>query len=223
MARMTRVFSDPERLGKIHAGLACVADRLCAERIAEISPQTAAKAWSELAYWLRATGQLAEQIDHPDYRSVVTLVLAVEGVLSSADQPSDPEQLRNVLYDVDRRYGGQIRRLLSSLWRWPDIPEGIDADEIEWPDLIALPEALTGAECAHAFVPSALQREILELLRGAAMTADELEHRLECARGTLFGRDRKGGLTELKKKGLIKNDRRVGGYYRPDAPPSVVD
>jgi len=65
-----------------------------------------------------------------------------------------------------------------------------------------------------------LEREILDALDGVAMTADRLCVSLSVSRSTLFGgKDKQGGLHGLRRKGLIKNDRKVGGYYRPDAPP----
>lgn len=70
------------------------------------------------------------------------------------------------------------------------------------------------------FVPSKLQEEILKALDGVALTADKLEECLEVSRHTLFGgKDGKGGLKELKAIGMVQNSRKVGGYFRPDAPP----
>ena len=69
---------------------------------------------------------------------------------------------------------------------------------------------------AHVF--TALQREIWDALYEKAMTADELEDALSVARSTLVGGD-SGGLNELQKKDLVKNCRKVRGYYRADAPP----
>jgi hypothetical protein len=72
----------------------------------------------------------------------------------------------------------------------------------------------------HRFVPTELQSEILQVTTGRALTADALEGELCVSRSTLYGgRDKRGGLKELVEIGLLKNDRKVGGYYRPDAPP----
>ena len=71
------------------------------------------------------------------------------------------------------------------------------------------------------WVPSKLQRRILEVLDGVASTADKLEGALDVSRSTLYGnkKTKKGGLTELMELGKVANDRGIGGYYRPDSPP----
>jgi hypothetical protein len=61
-----------------------------------------------------------------------------------------------------------------------------------------------------------LEREVLDALNGNAKIADDLEHQLSVSRHTLFK-----ALNPLKQQGRIKNDRKVGGYYRPDAPPAL--
>lgn len=60
-----------------------------------------------------------------------------------------------------------------------------------------------------------LQERVLELLDRKAMTADALAHKLGVHRRALF----RDALKELRAPGRIGNHRRVGGYYRPDAPP----
>jgi hypothetical protein len=70
------------------------------------------------------------------------------------------------------------------------------------------------------FVPTELQRGILQITNGRALTADNLQLGLSISRSTLYGgKDKRGGLKELVEVGLLKNDRKVGGYFRPDAPP----
>ena len=70
------------------------------------------------------------------------------------------------------------------------------------------------------FVPTELHREILDKLDGVAMTADDLEAAVCVSRSTLYGgKAGKGGLKDLVERGLVLNERKVGGYYRPDAPP----
>jgi hypothetical protein len=76
------------------------------------------------------------------------------------------------------------------------------------------------------FVETDMQRLIMEYLHGCAMTADELCGALNCARETLFGKKNRagqsrGGLNELVAIGRVQNDRKVGGYFRPDAPPET--
>lgn len=66
-----------------------------------------------------------------------------------------------------------------------------------------------------AFIPSELQQRILEVLQHKALTLDALTAKLEIDRSNLH----RDGIKELKRRGLIDNNRRAGGYYRPDAPP----
>jgi hypothetical protein len=66
-----------------------------------------------------------------------------------------------------------------------------------------------------SFIPSDLQRQILQKLDGKALTLDALVSKLHVDRSRLH----RDGLKELMARGLVKNSRRVGGYYRPDAPP----
>jgi hypothetical protein len=68
------------------------------------------------------------------------------------------------------------------------------------------------------FIPSAFQRRILDALKGKALTADKLQAELGCHREDLYAR----GLRELKAMGLVLNNRRAGGYYRPDFPPPEI-
>ncbi len=65
------------------------------------------------------------------------------------------------------------------------------------------------------FIPSELQQSILEALDQKALTLDALVAKLSVDRSTLH----RNGIKELSQRGLIHNNRRVGGYYRPDAPP----
>jgi hypothetical protein len=65
------------------------------------------------------------------------------------------------------------------------------------------------------FVPTPLQKRILDALAGKAMKADKLADAVKVDRRRLF----RDGIKELRERGLIKNSRRVGGYYRPNAPP----
>jgi hypothetical protein len=59
------------------------------------------------------------------------------------------------------------------------------------------------------------QKRILEQLEGRALTATNLQRRLQVDRKRLYYQ----GLIPLSRLGLVKNDRTIGGYYRPDAPP----
>lgn len=65
------------------------------------------------------------------------------------------------------------------------------------------------------FLPSELQERILEALQYKALTLDALAAKLQVERSALH----RDGIKELKRRGLIANNRRAGGYYRPDVPP----
>jgi hypothetical protein len=70
---------------------------------------------------------------------------------------------------------------------------------------------------AGSDIRSERQWKILEKLQGRAMTAEELCGEIDCDRRTLF---KSGGITELIEAKLVANDRKVGGYYRLDFPPT---
>jgi hypothetical protein len=81
-----------------------------------------------------------------------------------------------------------------------------------------------GAPEGEPFVPSPLQRAILDALDGKSLTADELQSTLRVDRSRLYYAGRrggKGGLMELVAHGLILSGRGRGirGYFRPDKPP----
>jgi hypothetical protein len=65
------------------------------------------------------------------------------------------------------------------------------------------------------FIPSAFQMRILKALDAKALTADNLQARLSCDRKTLYAR----GLRELMQHDVVRNNRRIGGYYLPNRPP----
>jgi hypothetical protein len=71
------------------------------------------------------------------------------------------------------------------------------------------------AEAGRSFIPTDLQERILEALNGKALTLDALAEKLDHERSSLH----RDGLKELMRRGLVRNNRRAGGYYRPDAPP----
>jgi hypothetical protein len=80
--------------------------------------------------------------------------------------------------------------------------------------------ALPAVEVPHSritlpFHPTAFQQRILSALTGKALTADNLQNRLDVDRKRLY----REGLNELMENGLVANSRRIGGYFRPDAPP----
>jgi hypothetical protein len=65
------------------------------------------------------------------------------------------------------------------------------------------------------YVPTRFQKRLLKELNGKALTADNLQARLNKDRKQLY----RDGINPLRDEGLIENDRRLGGYYRPDSPP----
>jgi hypothetical protein len=74
---------------------------------------------------------------------------------------------------------------------------------------------------SDVFVPTPLQKQILDRLKGRSLTKDSLAEACRCDGSRLY---RPGGLSELMARGLVRNKRGVG-YFRPDDPPpgSIVD
>jgi hypothetical protein len=100
------------------------------------------------------------------------------------------------------------------------VPESFASD-----DLDLLDDAVKQLREAIAFVESDLQDLILSALDGKAMTRDGLCWALRNGENpisteTLYGKRGRGGLKELIDLGIVKNDRKIGGYYRPLAPPA---
>ncbi|VTR97813.1 unnamed protein product [Gemmata massiliana] len=62
------------------------------------------------------------------------------------------------------------------------------------------------------------QEIIVQLLNGTAMKATQLAKELGVCKSQLF---RSGYLPELQIAKRVVNDRKLGGYYRPDAPPKI--
>jgi hypothetical protein len=75
-------------------------------------------------------------------------------------------------------------------------------------------------EATKPFIPTELQERVLGALNGKALTLDALAVSLEEDRSRLH----RDAIKELMERGKVKNHRRVGGYYRPDAlPPKYAD
>jgi hypothetical protein len=76
------------------------------------------------------------------------------------------------------------------------------------------------ARDGEPFIPTEMQQKILTALDGAALNTDELTAAVRG--GCRFDQHRylygKGGLKELRARGLVAHKRGVG-HYRPDAPP----
>ncbi len=64
------------------------------------------------------------------------------------------------------------------------------------------------------FTLSPLQVRILEALKDEALHTDSLAGKSHCERRTLF---KPGGIKELKKLGLVANDRKAGGFHLTSA------
>jgi hypothetical protein len=69
------------------------------------------------------------------------------------------------------------------------------------------------------FTPTGLQQDILRALDGKALRTDALAHKADCDRGQMF---RKGGLKELRERGLVAHCKELG-FYRPDRPPCELN
>jgi len=69
------------------------------------------------------------------------------------------------------------------------------------------------------FIPTSLQERILSALEQKALTLDALALKLKEDRSRVH----RDGLKELQLRNLVKNNRRVGGYYRPDSPPQKYE
>jgi hypothetical protein len=80
--------------------------------------------------------------------------------------------------------------------------------------------AFVNVNSGERFVPTPLQQMMLNLLVGQAMTQQKIMTELNIgSKATFQGNNGKGGMKELMKHGLVDNDRRKPGFFRPDAPP----
>ncbi|WP_145238582.1 helix-turn-helix domain-containing protein [Urbifossiella limnaea] len=191
--------------------------------------------WSNLDQYRRLAARVAESAAaaRAAYRSVDVLLRragdpnaileALNDVLTVHRRaPLDPNPRRDGLNAAitglyTKRAGlfarvegrGIIDRMLDQLARVPPATSTTVAHPPQnaTPPADSTPQALTEK-----------QREILRALDAKALTLDELATRLDCDKSRLH-RDH---LTPLKKLGRVANDRKVGGYYRPDAPPTVA-
>jgi hypothetical protein len=76
-------------------------------------------------------------------------------------------------------------------------------------------ESGRGEADTAAFLPTPLQKNILQKLNGRALKKEQLAHECECDPSRLY---RSGGIKELRDYGLVAHKHGVG-YFRPDAPP----
>jgi hypothetical protein len=109
-----------------------------------------------------------------------------------------------------------VEKLIHGV-RQGNVPESFNGLDLE-----AMSNASEALQRLVTFVPTDLQTDILHVLDGKAMTADKLEAAAHVSRHTLYGgKTNRGGLNELVELGIVLNDRKVGGYFRPDAPPKA--
>lgn len=119
----------------------------------------------------------------------------------------------------------------SGDWRWTENPfdetrrsclyvdwRGV---QIQLSDLCVYIDMLSYAIESISFLPNDLQSLILQALEHRSMTQLDLMVNLNIgSKETLYGKAGKGGLKELLDEGVVRSDKRLGGYYRPDAPPT---
>jgi hypothetical protein len=111
----------------------------------------------------------------------------------------------------------KVPELIGLWWKACSVMEGC------LPDSSATRRALVSLSqeirvTPEPFLPTRFQQRILDALEARAMTADDLVAELDTDRKRLY----RDGLDELKAKGKVVNNRRAGGYYRPDSPPPCV-
>lgn len=129
---------------------------------------------------------------------------AAKAGLITYDDPDDDMYLRG---DPDIVWSGEFV-FLSSAGR----PLAEETGGIEVPPFR---EGQTAEKAAP--VLTTVQRNILAALDGKALTLDALEAATRHSRSTIYA---KGGISELRDAGLVDNDRRIGGFFRPDRPPA---
>jgi hypothetical protein len=149
---------------------------------------------------VRASGLFGHLADHPRYQ---------------LDDYGEPQRKPLAPSDRPVPYNCLLVRSTPALWEWQQASAaGSAADRRPEPPAAGPPPA-QATEQELPFIPTELQGRILQALDGKAMTLDALAAKLDVDRSTLY----RFGVKELKARGLIANNRRVGGYYRPDAPP----
>ena len=124
----------------------------------------------------------------------------------------------NISAAAVEEYHGVVREWYFDAARLP----GDDEIENVFAKAMVVVNAMRNAVLASAnrLIPSEMQILILQHLDGRAATSEGLLAALNCgSKETLYGKNGRGGLRELTALELVKNDRRLGGYYRPDRPP----
>lgn len=119
-------------------------------------------------------------------------------------------------FDLDLLKEG-IKREISEMLREYD---GHNDEEVR--EILGEVPGIESTKLNSSGVLPKLQRAILKVLKFNAMTADELQEVLSknhdcCNRGRMY----RDGINPLTAKQRILNDKKVGGYYRPDFPPGT--
>jgi hypothetical protein len=117
---------------------------------------------------------------------------------------------------------GRLLRELLTVEKYGHYPDGMDRVGVcSLLDGLAaeLDRQLGGVtRCNPAlppFCPTGFQERLLRALSGKALTADRLQAVLRVDRKQLY----RDGIDKLRAVGRIENDRGLGGYYDPTAPP----
>jgi len=109
--------------------------------------------------------------------------------------------------------------LRNNLWEaWRHISHFIELEQAAKKGPPKVSKAAQTDASSPGMPLSKIQIEILESLDKRALTRNQLA--LEIDRAESATSDHLRGLMET---GLIKNNRKVGGYYRPDSPPINLD
>ena len=89
--------------------------------------------------------------------------------------------------------------------------------ELDWKSVVLKKGQRVRKPRRDPSVLTKFQRLILKVLDGTVLTAEELAAEMGIEKNRLY---QEGGIKELTDDEAVINDRKVGGYYRPDAPPS---
>ena len=180
---------------------------------APITPDLWTAPLGELAKKREACRTAAEAVGDEDERLRVSRTLR----RIHADAESCAERLRPPPADAieAQRWNTEamlpISRLFNAL-RNPAI-----AQEFEEATVQRAPAQTASPQVEQSPPMTTKQRQVWEALNGEVLTADKLAEILDCDRSTLITYH----LVPLKTAGRIKSDRKVGGYYRPDKPPTT--
>ena len=158
--------------------------------------------------WDVTRGLTAEEVDHVFMLDQVAGVLAKKLGLSLPAAPARLGPHESYLPCTHLRYQRGPRMVLCPTREWVAEIKAIRSVAR------AVAERVSARTTDKPFFPTSRQRRILDLLDGKTKKLAQLAQVLKVRPSTLSGRD----LKELRARGLVRHDRRIG-YYRPDAPP----